>query len=167
MKKIILLLIILLTGVGLTAQHTKINHLFSTYRGEEEVIALYIPGFLCRLAATFGDLSGEERELLNSIKSIRILVSENPDLNSRVNFAKEINSGKLNKNYRILLSVHEADEDVLILGYNKKDYIQDLIIVVGGDENVLVYIKGRIGYDLIDSLYEVSGIEQCRYTKEI
>jgi hypothetical protein len=33
---------------GLAAQ-SEIDHLFNSYRGEEGVISLYIPGFLCRM----------------------------------------------------------------------------------------------------------------------
>ncbi|KPK85920.1 MAG: hypothetical protein AMS27_06300 [Bacteroides sp. SM23_62_1] len=167
MKKVILQFLLALTVTGLFAQKPDINRLFVSCRGEEDVISIYIPGFLCRLGASLGDLEDAERELLCSISSIRILVSENPELNRKINFAKEIHKGKPEDDYRILLTVHESDQDVVILGRENKGYIRDLIIAVGGDENVLVCIKGRVGSDLLDALYGVTGIEECKYMREI
>jgi len=152
---------------GLYAQSSDINRLFVSYRGEEDVLSLYIPGFLCRLGAAIGDMDDAERELLYSISSIRILVSENPELNRRVNFVREIDFKKLNDDYVVLLTVHESDEDVVIFGRESNGYIRDLIIAVGGDENVLICIKGRMNTDLLGILHEVTGIEECRYMKEI
>ena len=167
MKKLLLQFILILCVSGITAQTSGINRLFASYRGEEGVLSLYIPGFLCRLGAAIGDVEDAERELLYSISSIRILVSENPELNRQVNFVKEINPGKFDDDYVLLLTVHKEDEDVIILGRENNGYIRDLIIAVGGNENVLVCIRGRMNTDLLDILHEVTGIEECRYTKDI
>lgn len=99
---------------GLAAQSSEIDHLYNSCRGEEDVISLYIPGFLCRMGAALGGL-----------------------------------------------------DDVLILGREKEGFVSDLLIVVGGDENALISIKGRMNKDLLDALYEVTGIEECLYAKEI
>ena len=64
MKRIIVPIAFLLIVSGLAAQSSEIDHLFNSYRGEEDVISLYIPGFLCRMGATLGDLDDAERELL-------------------------------------------------------------------------------------------------------
>jgi len=167
MKKILLQFVLILCVSGLGAQSSDINRLFASYRGEEDVLSLYIPGFLCRLGAAIGDMEDAERELLYSISSIRILVSENTQLNRHVNFVREINLEKLNGDYVILLTVHDSDEDVVILGRRNNGYIRDLIIAVGGNENVLVCIKGRMNADLLGILYEITGIEECRYTKDV
>lgn len=152
---------------GLAAQSYEINHLYNSCRGEDDVISLYIPGFLCRMGATLGDLEDAERELLYSIKSVRILVSENRELNRHINFAEEISCRKYNSDYVILLEVHDSGDDVLILGREKAGFISELIIVVGGDENAMICIKGRMNKDLLDALYEVTGIEECLYTRKI
>jgi hypothetical protein len=167
MKKIFLQFLLILCISGLAAQPPAVNRLFASYHGETDVMSLYIPGFLCRLGAALGDMDDAERELLYSIRSIRILVSENPELNQHVNFVEEINSRRLGDDYVLLLTVHESDEDVLILGRENNGHIRDLIIAVGGDENVLVYIKGRMDTDLLGILYEVTGIEECHHTKDI
>ncbi len=66
-----------------------------------------------------------------------------------------------------MLEVHDGTDDILILGKEKDDLLSELLILVGGKENVMVWIKGRMDRDLMKSLYEVTGIKECRYTREI
>jgi hypothetical protein len=166
MKRIFIQIVFILFVSGLAAQ-SNIEYLFNSYRGEEDVISLYIPGFLCRLGAVLGDLDDAERELLYSIKSVRLLVSENRELNTRVNFVKEINCTKHRSGWVSMLEVHDSGEDVMILCRKKHGYVSDLLIVVGGEDNALICIKGRMNKDLLDALYKVTGIEECKHMKEI
>jgi hypothetical protein len=167
MKRIIIQFAIVMFASGLSAQSSDINHLFNSYSGEEDVISLYIPGFLCRIGAAIGDLDAPERELLNSIRSVRILVSDNEELNRHVNFAKEVNYRSHRSDYQLLLEVHDSGSDVLIMGKERNGLVSELLIVVGGDDNAVICIKGRMDKDLLDALYEVTGVEECRYIKAI
>ena len=166
MKKILLVAISLMIGISLWSQALELHRLYDTYRGEEDVISLYIPGFICRLAGNIADLDYEEQKLLRSIKSVRVQVIENREINREVNFARAYADIRPAKGYFPLLEVHDGDEDVLIFARQKKETICELIILVGGNENVMVWVKGRMDHDLMKSLYEVTGIEQCRYTRE-
>ena len=167
MKRILLAAISLMIGISLWSQTFQLHNLIETYRGEEDVSTLYIPGFVCRLAGNIADLDCEEQELLKSIKSVRVQVIENREINREVNFARAYADMRPTKGYFPMLEVHDGDEDVLILAREKEEMISEVIILVGGDENVMVWVKGRINRDLMKSLYEVTGIEQCRYTREI
>ena len=167
MKITIFISFVLTLSLNLRGQSLKIYEIYDTFRGEEGVLTLYIPGFACQLAAGIADLETAERELLHSIKSLRIQVIENPDINRKVNFARLIDQEHLDKDYLTLLSVRDGKEDVVILAREKKERIAELIILVGGNENVMVWIKGRMDRDLMKSLYGVTGIESARYTKEI
>lgn len=166
-KKTILLLTTTLLVTQLYAQSHQIQYLRDTYRGEEGVVSLYLPGFLCRLAASIGDLDPPEDALLRSIRSMRVLVIENQALNQQVNFIDHFNRQKLDDRYQTMLAVHEENEDVLILAREKRGKIKELLILVGGNENVLVQIKGRMHRDLIKALYDVTGIKGARYMQEI
>ena len=167
MKRILLSVVILFAGISLWSQAFHMQHLFETYRGEEDVISLYIPGFLCRFAAGLADMDCEEEELLRSIKSLRVQLIENREINREVNFARALSGKEPGNGYLALLEIHDGDEDVLILARQKQEIVSELIILVGGDENVLVWIKGRMDHDLMKSLYDVTGIEHCKYTREI
>jgi hypothetical protein len=167
MKKLIIQFAFVMFAAGLSAQPADINHLFSSYSGEEDVISLYIPGFLCRLGAVIGDLDAPERDLLNSIRSVRILVSENEELNHHVNFVKEVDYRNYRSDYKLMLEVHDSGDDVIIMGKERNGLVSELLILVGGDDNAVICIKGRMDKDLLDALYEVTGVEECRYAKEI
>ena len=116
MRKIFVTILALALGSVVLAQSGDINRLYHKYNGESEVISMYIPGFLCRLAANIADdLEHDEKVLLRSIRGIKLLVVENDYINSRVNFVDEINLERKNPDFVHMLTVHEEDQDVLIL----------------------------------------------------
>lgn len=167
MKKLIFVSLFAFASVSLTAQPSQADMLFVKYRGMDGVISFYVPGFLCRFAASIADLDREEEQLLRSIRSVKILTVEHSGLNHELNFAKEIRCDRMDKRYELLLEVHEADEDVLIFAREKNHCIAELVIVVGGDENAVVCIKGRMDHDLLYALSEVTGISECSHTREL
>ena len=67
----------------------------------------------------------------------------------------------------MLLRMNGDGEDVIIAAREKKGKICDLIVVVGGDENTLVHVKGRMKSDLLKELAKVSGIEELKITAAI
>jgi hypothetical protein len=165
MKKLILSLLILSTGLTLFAQPAGFDRLYYQYKGEEGVVALKIPGFVMRLAASIGDLDREEKALLRSMRSVTVLTIEEAHLYPGVNFTEEI---KLSSDhYKLLMEVHDEDEDVIIAAREKNGKLRDLIVVVGGDENVLVHVRGRMDSDLLENLAEVAGIEELHVTAQL
>jgi len=165
MKKLILSLLILGAGLTLFAQPTGFDRLYYQYKGEEGVVALKIPGFVMRIAGSIGDLDRQERELLRSLRSVTVLTIEEADLYPGVNFTEEIQLSS--DHYQLLMEVHEEDEDVLIAAREKNGKIRDLIVVVGGDENVLVHVRGRMESDLLENLAEVAGVDQLHVTAQL
>ncbi len=167
MKKLIIVSLIALASISLTAHPSQTDKLFIKYRGMEGVMSLYIPGFLCRFAASIADLDRAEEELLRTIRSIKILTVEHPMMNHSLNFVKEIRTDRVDDRYQLLLEVHEQEEDVLIFAREKNNCITELTIVIGGDENALICIKGRMDHDLLYALSEVTGISECSHTREL
>ena len=165
MKKLILSFLIISVGFTLFAQPAGFDRLYYQYKGEEGVVALRVPGIVLRLAGAIGDLDHDERELLRSLRSVTVLTIEEAHLYPGVNFTEEI---KLSSDhYQLLLEVHEDDEDVLIAAREKHGKIRDLIVVVGGDENVLVHVRGRMESDLLENLAEVAGVDELHFTAQL
>jgi len=165
MKKLILSLLIVSVGFTLFAQPAGFDRLYYQYKGEEGVVALRIPGIVMRLAGAIGDLDREERELLRSLRSVTVLTIEEAHLYPGVNFTEEIKFSS--DHYQLLMEVHEDDEDVIIAAREKNGKIRDLIVVVGGDENVLVHVRGRMDSDLLENLAEVAGVDQLHITAQL
>ena len=67
----------------------------------------------------------------------------------------------------MLLEVHDGTEDVIIAAREKRGKITDLIIVVGGDENVLVHVRGRMNSNLLENLAEVAGVDELQFIAKI
>jgi hypothetical protein len=167
MKKIILSALILVVGISLFAQPAGFDRLYYSYKGEEGVVALRIPGFVMKLAGSIADLDREEKQLLRSLHSVTVLTIEEADLYPDVNFTEEVNLSRMKGGYKLLLEVHDGDEDVLIAAREKNGKIRDLIVVVGGDENVLVHVRGRMNSNLLENLSEVAGVDELQFTAKI
>ena len=165
MKKLILSLLIVSFGLTLFAQPAGFDRLYYQYKGEEGVVALKIPGFVMKLAGAIADLDHEEKALLKSLRSVTVLTIEEEDLYPGVNFTDEINLSA--DHYQLLMEVHEEDEDVLIAAREKNGKLRDLIVVVGGDENVLVHVRGRMDSDLIENLAGVAGVDELHVTAQL
>jgi hypothetical protein len=167
MKKLIISSLMLAFSISLFAQPAGFDRLYYQYKGEEGVIALKIPGFVMRLAGSIADLDRDEKELLRSLRSVTVLTIEEEHLYPIVNFTDEINLSKLDNNYKLLMEVHEDDEDVIIAAREKNGKLRDLIVVVGGDENVLVHVRGRMDSDLLKNLAGVAGVDELHFTAQL
>lgn len=167
MKKMLISFLLVCSTLAIYAQPSGLDRLYYTYKGEEGVVAFRVPGFLMKFAGMCAGLDQPERQLLRSLRSVRILTIEDPGLYSGVNFTDEVNIASMRDGYHLLLEVHEADEDVIISARERKGKITDLIVIVGGSENTLVHVKGRMNCDLLENLSEVAGIEELRYTAEL
>lgn len=131
------------------------------------MVALKIPGFVMKVAGSFADLEGPEKKLLKSLKSVTVLTIEDEHLYPGVNFTNEVDLSDMNGGYKLLMEVHEDGEDVLIAAREKNGKIRDLIVVVGGNDNVLVHVKGRMDSNLLESLSEVAGIDELKITAQL
>ena len=167
MKKYVISLLLLCFTLAIHAQPAGIDRLYYTYKGEEGVVAFRVPGFLMKFAGMCAGLDQPERQLLRSLRSVRILTIEDQQRYSGVNFAREVDVHRMQDGYQLLMEVHEADEDVIISAREKNGKITDLIVIVGGSDNTLVHVKGRMNCDLLENLSEVAGIKELRYTADI
>lgn len=167
MKKLLFSTIILTFGFSLFAQPAGFDRLYYEYKGEEGVVALKIPGFVMKLAASMADLDREEKALLKSLRSVTVLTIEEDHLYPGVNFTEEINLSNMRGGYKLLMEVHEGDEDVIIAAREKNGKLRDLIVIVGGDDNVLVHVRGRMDSDLLENLAGVAGVDELHFTAQL
>ena len=167
MKRIIFTLSILLAGLTLSAQTIRTYNLYNKYRGEKGVISIYVPGCVARLAAGIGDLKPEEAQLLRCIRSVRVLTIDDNERFPGVNFVKEARIHPGDAGFESLVEVHEDGEDVMIMGKIKGDKLKDLLVIVGGEDNVLVHIRGRLNADMIGSLSNIAGLQDMDFTSQL
>ncbi len=167
MKKLIISAAILTFCLTLFAQPSGFDRLYYEYKGEEGVVALKVPGFVMKLAGSIADLDREEKELLRSLRSVTVLTIEDSNLYPDVNFTEEVNLSAMKNGYKMLLEVHEDGEDVIIAAREKNGKLRDLIVIVGGDDNVLVHVRGRMDSDLLENLAGVAGVDELNFTAQL
>jgi len=101
------------------------------------------------------DSKGKEANVISKIKSIRILTVEDKELNKSLNFYKELEADGFFKhnNLEPLMEVTEKDEIVRFFGKSDENgSLSDLLLIVGGDDNTLISIKGIIDLKDIGSI---------------
>ena len=127
-----------------------VSEAFTKYNFKDGVTTITVPGWVIRLAARWGDLDRNERELLQSIDKVKVLTIDDENLNARSNLHKEFYSAiRENSDMEELMVVRNDDEQVTIFGKADEECIQEMLILVGGDDNAMVYVKGRLKPEMI------------------
>jgi len=159
MKKLLLFLVLgTLLLSGCSEENPTVRKAFSKYKHKDGVESISIPGFVIRWAASLGELEESERQLLKSIDKVRVLDVENKKLNSKINLNREFSSlFRADKRFEELFVSHDKNNDVAIYGKMEGgNLIKELVVLAGGDENAIVYIKGNIDPGLFNGKIDLS-----------
>ncbi|MGE0019650.1 MAG: DUF4252 domain-containing protein [Draconibacterium sp.] len=150
MKKLFLILVVALFLFTSCEYNPGVSEAFTKYRFKDGVTTISVPGWVIGLAANIGEMNDDERELLQSIDKVRILVVEDETLNREINLHQEFSSKINRKNkYEELLTVNDKNENITIYGIMDEEVISEMVILVGGDDNALIYVRGEISPDLL------------------
>lgn len=147
MKRLIIMLVMLIPLIGLAQETSPIDKLFNKYANKEGFTTVNISGKLLGLASKMDDSKSKDAEMMEKISGIRILSVENKELNKGLNFYKELEADGFfkNNNYEALMEVTEKDEVVRFYGRSGANgKLSELLLVVGGDDNTLISIRGVI-----------------------
>lgn len=153
MKRLLLLPVAILFLFSSCENDSGMSKAIAKYKFEDGVTSITVPGWVIGIASRWGDLENEERELLRSIDKVKILTIENIELNARSNFHKEFyQSISKNPDLEELMVVRNKNEQVTIFGKTSEKSIDELLILVSGCDNAMVYIKGRIKPEMLSDL---------------
>lgn len=153
MRHILLLPVAILFFLTSCEYDSGVSEAFTKYRFKEGVTSITVPGWVIGLASRMGDLEKEERELLRNIDKVRILTIDDNHLNARTNFHKEFYYAvSQNPELEELLVVRNDNEQLTIFGKASEKSIDELLILVGGNDNAMVYVKGRFRPEMISDL---------------
>ena len=146
MKKLIILLAIMVP-MALFAQKSPIDKLFEKYANQKGFTTVNISGALLGFASMIDTGEDGVSDVLKGLNGVRILTVENDELNEKLDFYKELEADGFFKNhdYEVLMEVTEESEVVRFYGKNAGEgKLAELLMVVGGDDNVLISIRGVI-----------------------
>lgn len=106
------------------------------YQDNNSEFTIVIPSFLFKMGLAFGDLEDDEKEVLQCIDNMKIVVSES-------NFKKGdfglLDDGLKSGKFAEVMTVREKDETVrMIVNKRNKRKSELLMLVESDDENVLM-----------------------------
>lgn len=155
MKKLLMTLILLIPLWVMAQDNSPIDKLFNKYANKDGFTTVNISGKLLSFASKFDESKSSETAMLEKLTGIRILSVENKDLNKDLNFYKELEADGFFKNhkYEVLMEVTDKDEVVRFYGRaGEKGKLSELLLVVGGNDNTLISIRGEIDPDDIGKI---------------
>ena len=147
MKRILIALVMLIPLLGIAQDNSPIDKLFSKYANKDGFTTVNISGKLLNFANNTENMNVNGVDWTGKISGIRILSVENKELNKGLNFYKELEEdGFFKKNvYETLMEVTEKDQIVRFYGREgEKGKLSELLMVIGGNENTLISIRGLI-----------------------
>ena len=158
MKRIIVLLALMVLSLANYAQKSPFDKLFEEYSGKEGYTSIYISEYMFTLFADLNSADEEFQEVVKGLSGIKILATENPKIG--VNFHEIIMKDLPKKDYKELMIVREKDEHLTFLVKDVGGKIVELLLIVGGGDNVLISIQGKdINLKNISNLSKSMNIE--------
>ena len=138
-----------------------VSEAYMKYRFKEGVTTITVPGWAIRLIAGLNELDESDREILDSIDKVQVVAVEDEHLNAEINLHDEFYE-RISKNgkYEELMVVRNENESVTVFGVMDDNVISEMLILVGGDDNALVYVKGEISPDLLNDKINLADHEK-------
>jgi hypothetical protein len=168
MKKLLIIFTGLFLALSAQAQINPIDEMFNKYSEKDGFTVVTISS---RMFSMFANLDTENKDaddILQRLKSIRILSVEDSLLNQNINFYTEL-SRKLDMSvYEELMVVKEGKDITKFLIREKGNIISELLVITGGPGgNSLISIKGDLSLKNISDLSKNSGIQELKNLEKI
>jgi len=155
MKRIVFILLAAAFPALMSAQNSAIDKLFNKYKGKEGVTTVQISPELFQVinAMEIEELEKEDFPF-DKVGSVKILTIEDEGAFQGVNFYDEIKNDLNTNDYAEVMTVDDGDETVRMWMKVEKESIIEFLLIVGGGDNVLIYITGDFTMDDLEGLAE-------------
>ena len=155
MKRILTFSLILLLGSAGFSQNKSVDRVFRKYAHRKGVTSVSVPRILLSIGRAFmTDMDAEEKRMLKTIHKLKVLTIEDEALNAKTDFYAEMSQTLKKNNFKEMMTVKSDGQTVKMVAHEKRGRIDRLILVVGGEENVLVSIKGKMKYSDLSKLIQ-------------
>ena len=163
MKKIAILLSVVLLPLLAAAQKSPVDKLFDKYYGREGFTTVLVNPemfeVISKMEKQEGPIEGDMGGVMGKIKRVRVLAQEGEsDNTSGINFMDELRGADFD-DYKELVVVKEAEEEVMVLAKEEGSKLSELLVLVGGKENVLVSIEGLFDMEDLESLSDLDELD--------
>lgn len=155
MKRAVLLILVIAFPAFLMAQNSAVDKLFAKYKGKQGVTTVNISPELFQMVNAMGIEELEEQDFpMDKIVSVKILTIEDEEGWEDVNFYDEIKKDLDVSDFAEVLTVDDGGEVVRMWMKADKAVVSEFLLIVGGDDNVLIYITGDFNMNDLEELTE-------------
>ena len=155
MKKVVLFILVVAFPAFMMAQNSAVDKLFAKYQGKQGVTTVSISPELFQMVNAMGieELEGQDLPL-DKVASVKILTIEDEEGWEDVNFYNEIKKDLDVDDFEEVMTVDDGGEVVRMWMKVDKKTVSEFLLIVGGDDNVLIYITGNFNMNDLEELAE-------------
>jgi len=146
-------------------QADAISQYFQNYMEDTSFTSVYISPKMFSLIGNLkvDDMDPEVQEMMQSLKGLRVLTTSN---NSEARYAEALR--KFNtSSYESLMTVKNSGENVNFFIKNDGNTISELLLLVGGEEFVMLSLIGNIDLDKISKLADEMDIKGSEHLEKV
>jgi hypothetical protein len=158
-KKALLIMMVAAFSLPAFSQKSAVDDLFDRYNGKEGFTSVYISSKMFSLLSRIDSDDEEFQNLVNRIKSIRILSIDSARNVSHINFATDLVPRLNRAGFEELMTVKEPDDEIRFMIREVGDRIAELVMITGGAGSSVVSITGNLDLKTISSISGDLGIE--------
>lgn len=140
MKKLTIVAIAIMCSLSSFAQDNAISKHFSSYLSDTAFTKVTVTS---KMFSLFTEIEGEDEaekevlEALSKLKGIKVIINENPADPYRL-FTGAVSTVDKDGSFEELMSVEDGKENVKFLIRDKGSIINELLMIVGGNEEFLI-----------------------------
>ena len=158
MKRLFAVILAVAFPAFLMAQNSAVEKLFNKYKGKEGVTTVQISPELFQMVKAMEIEEIEEHDIpLDKITSVKILTIEDEEGYENVNFYNEIKNDLNVNDFKEVMTVDDGGETVRMWMKVNENTLSEFLLIVGGDDNVLIYITGDFNMKDLEGLAESMG----------
>jgi hypothetical protein len=158
MKRLFAVILAVAFPAFLMAQNSAVDKLFNKYKGKEGVTTVQISPELFQMVKAMEIEEIEEHDIpLDKITSVKILTIEDEEGYENVNFYNEIKNDLNVNDFKEVMTVDDGGETVRMWMKVNENTLSEFLLIVGGDDNVLIYITGDFNMKDLEGLAESMG----------
>lgn len=149
MKKGFLIIInVLLLTFSVSAQNNEIDELFNRFSSVEGATHLNLSGGLIDMFFKNSD-DKHVTDAAKKISHVQVLTFSGEH---QTDFFQSVTGSLSNSAYTELMRINDAGDHFVVLADMDENFVSELILVGGGNENVLIRIRGNLSLDELNDL---------------
>ena len=153
MKRVILLFVAVALPALMIAQNSAVDNLFNKYKGKDGVTTVQISPELFQIMNAMDIEEVDNHDIpFDKVASVKILTIEDEETNEGVNFYDEIKGELKTDDFAEVMTVDDGGETVRMWMKADKAVVSEFLLIVGGDDNVLIYITGNFNMNDLEGL---------------